>query len=324
MGSPLVQLHRLKVPSTQNDIAPLSIFSVNFMKRIFIIILTLSLLLCSCGEKEVSFGDITDTALLKQYYGGETITDWRVIAALYLEGADISAHRIFLYEGDSVYETAASAISAAILTQLFEAEGYDTEKYVTPLLEAVSEPDEIPTLDLCMALMAFYVCGTEVENLDDILTYLADIQLADGGWGEDADARSCDAYVSAMVLNVITAYREEYDDNESRDGLLTYLGSCIENDNTVLDSEGESSSLATMGVLNSLVFAGIPANGEISTALCTAMGDFSAGGTYSLYREGEHDDSATAEVFLAFATARRASIFYFFSDEYKDMINESK
>ncbi len=291
------------------------------MKRIFIIILALSLLLCACKEEEVSFGDVTDTAMLKQYYGGETITDWRVIAALYLEGGDISAHRVFLYEGDSVYETAASAISAAILTQLFEVEGYDTEKYVTPLLQAVSEPDELATADLCMALMAFYVCDTEVENLGDILTYLADIQLADGGWGEDENARSCDAYVSAMVLNVITAYREEYDDNESRDGLLTYLGSCIENDNTVLDSDGESSALATMGVLNALVFAGIPANGEISTALCTAVGDFSAGGTYAEYKEGAHDDSATAEVFLAFATARRASIFSFFSDEYKDMIN---
>lgn len=291
------------------------------MKRLFILILAFSLLLCSCKEEEVSFGEATDTTLLKQYYANETITDWRVIAALYLEGADISAHRVFLYESENVYETASAAISAAILSQLFELEGYDTEKYVTPLLTAVSEPDEMATIDLCMALMAFYVCGTEAENLDDILTCLADIQLADGGWGVDEDDRVCDPYVSAMVLNVITAYREEYDNNDSRDGLLTYLGSCIENDNTIQDTEVESSSLATMGVLNSLVFAGIPANGEISTALCTAMGDFSAGGTYAEYRDGEHSDTATAEVFLAFATARRASIFYFFSDEYKDMIN---
>ncbi len=294
------------------------------MKRIFIILLALVLLLCSCGEKEVSFGEATDTSLLKQYYAGETITDWRVISALYLEGADISAHRIQLYEGDSVYETAASAISCAVLTQLFEVEGCDADKYISPLIQAVEKPYKVPTLNLCMALMAFYVCDTEVPNLKDILTHIADIQLADGGWGVDEDDRSCDPYISAMVLNVITAYREEYNDNDSRDGLLVYMGSCIEDDNTVHDSEAESSALATMGVLNSLVFAGIPANGEISTALCTAMGDFSAGGTYADHREGEHSETATAEVFLAFATARRASIFSFFSDEYKDMINQSK
>lgn len=293
------------------------------MKRIFIVLLVLSLLLCSCGEKEVSFGEATDTAALKQYYAGETITDWRVISALYLEGADISAHKVFLYESDSVYETAASAISCAVLTQLFEAEGYDADKYISPLLQAVEKPYKVPTLNLCMALMAFYVCDTEVPNLKDILTYIADIQLSTGGWGVDEDDRVSDPYISAMVLNVITAYREEYNDNDSRDGLLTYLGTCIENDNTIEDTQGESSALATMGVLNALVFAGIPANGEISTALCTAVGDFSAGGTYADYREGAHDDSATAEVFLAFATARRASIFSFFSDEYKDMINNN-
>ncbi len=294
------------------------------MKRIFIIILALVLLLCSCGKKEVSFGDATDTTLLKQYYAGETITDWRVISALYLEGADISAHRVLLFESDSVYETAASAISCAVLTQLFEAEGYDADKYISPLLQAVEKPYKVPTLNLCMALMAFYVCDTEVPNLKDILTHIADIQLSSGGWGVDEDDRVSDPYISAMVLNVITAYREEYNDNDSRDGLLTYLGTCIENDNTIEDAQGESSALTTMGVLNALVFAGIPANGEISTALCTAMGDFSVGGTYADHREGAHDDSATAEVFLAFATARRASIFSFFSDEYKDMINQSK
>lgn len=291
------------------------------MKRFLILLLSITMILCSCKEKEVSFSEATDTTLLKQYYASETVTDWRVIAALYLEGADISSHRIQLYEGDDVYETAASAISCAVLSQLFEAEGYNAEGRISALLTAVEKPYKVPTLNLCMALMAFYVWDTEVPNLNDILTHIADIQLSDGGWGVDEDDRVSDPYISAMVLNVITAYREEYNDNNSRDGVLTYLGACIENDNTIEDAEGTSSSLATMGVLNALVFAGIPANGEISTALCKAVGDFSAGGTYADHREGAHDDSATAEVFLAFATARRASIFYFFSDEYKEMIN---
>lgn len=294
------------------------------MKRIFIILLACVLLLCSCGEKEAEFTDITDTSALKLYYAEEKISDWRVIAALYLEGEDISGYDILLYSDGSVAGDASCAISAAILSELFGVEGYNVSDYTASLTEAVQTPYDVPTIDLCMALMALYVCDIRPEMINPAMSHLADIQLTDGGWGTDSEGRSCDPYVSAMVLNVITAYRADYADDNSRDGLLTYLGNCIGIDNTVSDTDGESSSLATMAVLNSLIFAGIPANGEISTALCTAVSDFSAGGTYCEHKNETHSDNATAEVFLTFATARRTSIFSFFSDEYKDMVNQSK
>ena len=294
------------------------------MKRIFIILLACALLLCSCSEKEVEFTEVTDTAALKTYYAGERISDWRVIAALYLEGEEISNYDISLYSDGTVAGDASCAISAAILTFLFEAEGYSYSDYTPSLKAAVSNPYDVPTLDLCMALMALYICDEKPEMLTPVMSHLAEIQLTDGGWGVDSDDMYCDPQVSAMVLNVITAYRADYADDNSRDGLLTYLGNCIGNDNTIKDGDGQSSSLATMAVLNSLIFAGIPANGEISTALCTAVGDFSAGGTYCEYKNKTHSEEATAEVFLAFATARRASIFTFFSDEYKEMIDQSK
>ncbi len=294
------------------------------MKRILIILLTCVLLLCSCGEKEAEFTDVTDTAALKTYYTGEKISDWRVIAALYLEGEDISDYDILLYSDGTVAGDASCAISAAVLTELFGVTGYDVSDYTASLTEAVKTPYDVPTLDLCMALMALYVCDIRPEIITPAMSHLADIQLTDGGWGKDGEDMYCDPVVSAMVLNVITAYRADYADDNSRDGLLTYLGNCIGNDNTIKDADGESSALATMAVLNSLIFAGIPANGEISTALCTAVSDFSAGGTYCEYRDQTHSEDATAEVFLAFATARRTSIFTFFSDEYKDIVNQSK
>jgi hypothetical protein len=201
---------------------------------------------------------------------------------------------------------------------------YDASAYLSSLEEAVRVPYDVPTLDLSMALMALYVCDKKPQMLTPALSHLEEIQLSDGGWGKDKDDKARDAYISAMVLNVITAYRKEYSDDNSRDELLTFLGNCIQNDNTIQDGTGASSSLATMGVLNSLIFAGIPANGEISTALCTAVSEYTAGGTFANYKNGAHSEDATAEVFLAFATARRASIFSFFSDEYKDMVNQSK
>lgn len=292
------------------------------MKRIFVLLLAVMLVLCSCTEKEREFTDITDTSLLKQYYAEEEISDWRVIAALYLETADLAEYDILLTEDETLYSDASNAISCAVLTTLFDVDGYDASKYIPSLQNAVCAPYEVPTLDLCLSLMALYVCGVEPEMITPAMTHLADIQLTDGGWGEDKDDLECDPYISAMVLNVITAYRKDYSDDDSRDALLTYLGNCIGNDNTVSDADGESSSLATMAVLNALIFAGIPANGEISTALCTAVSNFSAGGTYGEHKESTHSDTATAEVFLAFASARRASIFSFFSDEYKDIINQ--
>lgn len=280
------------------------------------------LILCSCTEKEKEFTDITDTSLLKQYYTDVEISDWRVVSALYLETEDLSGYNISLVDDGTLYSNASNAIICAVLTTLYDMDGYDASAYIPALQSAVRAPYEVPTLDLCLSLMALYVCGIEPEMITPAMTHLADIQLTDGGWGEDQDDLKCDPYVSAMVLNVITAYRSDYADDNSRDALLTYLGNCIGNDNTVSDADGESSSLATMAVLNSLIYAGIPANGEISTALCTAVSNFSAGGTYSIHKDGAHSDTATAEVFLAFATARRASIFSFFSDEYKDIIND--
>lgn len=294
------------------------------MKRIFILLLVSLLLLCSCSEPEQTFGDITDTAALKEYYSKEVISDWRVISALYLEGADISEYRIALSSDGSVYGDANCAISCAVLTSLFGVDGYDASAYLSSLEEAVRVPYDVPTLDLSMALMALYVCDKKPQMLTPALSHLEEIQLSDGGWGKDKDDKARDAYISAMVLNVITAYRKEYSDDNSRDELLTFLGNCIQNDNTIQDGTGASSSLATVGVLNSLIFAGIPANGEISTALCTAVSEYTAGGTFANYKNGPHSEDATAEVFLAFATARRASIFSFFSDEYKDMVNQSK
>ncbi len=293
-----------------------------FMKRIFIIILACLLLLCSCNQEPESFTDITDTSLLKTYYAGEPVSDWRVISALYLETEDIANYSITLLADDSLYSCASNAISCAVLTTLYDAKGYDASVYIPTLQSAVHAPYEVHTFDLCLALMALYACDVEPEMITPAMTHLADIQLTDGGWGKDSEDLKCDPYVSAMVLNVITAYRSDYADDNSRDALLTYLGNCIGNDNTVSDSDGESSSLATMAVLNSLIFAGIPANGEISTALCTAVSNFSAGGTYGEHKDGNHSETATAEVFLAFASARRANIFTFFSEEYKDIINQ--
>lgn len=280
------------------------------------------LILCSCTEKEKEFTDITDTSLLKQYYAGVEISDWRIVSALYLETEDLSGYNISLFDDGTLYSDASNAITCAVLTTLYDMDGYDPSAYTPALQSAVRAPYEVPTLDLCLSLMALYVCGVEPEMITPAMTHLADIQLTDGGWGAEKDDLECDPYVSAMVLNVITAYRKNYADDDSRDALLTYLGNCIGNDNTVSDVDGESSSLATTAVLNSLIYAGIPANGEISTALCTAVSNFSAGGTYGIYKDGTHSDNATAEVFLAFATARRASIFSFFSDEYKDIIND--
>lgn len=294
------------------------------MKRILFIFLACALLLCSCAEEEKSFADITDTSALLEYYSGYSgeTADWRIVAALYLEGEDVSAYSISLNSDGSLGSYASCAISGAILTTFYEFETAAVE-YCQPLLEAVNAPSDIPTYDLCLSLMALYVCDIQPDDLTPAMTYLADIQLSDGGWGVDSEDAVSDPYVSAMVLNVITAYRSDYGNNDSRDALLTYLGNCIENDNTISDTDGKSSSVATMGVLNALIYAGIPANGEISTALCTAMGDFSAGGTYSEYKEPlKHSENATAEMFLAFATARRASIFSFFSEEYKDIINQ--
>lgn len=288
------------------------------MKKILIIILAVSLLLCGCKSPEQKFVDTTDTAALISYYSDERITDWRVIAGLYLENQDISGYTVALYSDGSVYSDATCAISAAILNRLFGLTQYDPTLYTDSLEQAVRVPYDVATEDLCMALLALYACDITPEVITPAMTHLMDTQLSDGGWGENVDSQFSDPVVSTTVLDAITVYRDHYPDNDSYDSLLIYLGDRICNDNTVADNGGSSSSIATGRVLTSLIHAGIPTNGEISTALCTALSDFSVGGTYAEHKEKEHSNDATAEVFYTFATARRASIFYFFSDEYAD------
>ncbi len=295
------------------------------MKKLFAIILSVCLLLASCGDSvnELSVSNNTD-GLKAHYKNAEAINDWRVIAALYLEGENADKYNISLKSNGSIVQDASCAISCAVLSDLWGINGYEKTDYTASLLKAVDAPYTVPTRDLCMAMLALYACGIRPAAVTPALEHLKEIQLSGGGWGVDSKSAYADGYTSALVLSVITAYREDYKNNDSRDDLINYINSlnCIANDYTVADETEKASSKATMSVLTSLIFSGIPADGETSMYLCDAMKDFKSESVYSMYKGGTYDEDATAEVFYAFATTRRASIFYFFSEEYKEIVKQ--
>ena len=276
------------------------------MKKFTALVTALMLLLCGCAADEPE-SVLIDTGLLAAYYKTVTVTDWRVVSALWLSGEDIADYNVALTAGNSAYGKACYTLAAAVTELLFTDGTYSCDVYTEDLIFALKNPSGSAS-EIATILLALYAVGSDYDPTA-ALDYLKTLQLKDGGFGADEYASKSDAEASAAALEAITAYRVEYGDDESRDRLLVYLADSINDDNTIDGRDGEPSASATAAVLTALIYAGIPNDGEISTALRTALNGFSVGGTFSEIRNGSFDRNATAEVYFCAATAIRGSIF---------------
>ncbi|MGM9657855.1 MAG: hypothetical protein ACI3W9_02565 [Eubacteriales bacterium] len=276
------------------------------MKKFTALVTALMLLLCGCAGDEPE-SVLIDTGLLAAYYKTVTVTDWRVVSALWLSGEDIADYNVALTAGNSAYGKACYTLAAAVTELLFTDSTYSCDVYTEDLIFALKNPSGSAS-EIATILLALYAVGSDYDPTA-ALDCLKTLQLKDGGFGADEYASRSDAKASATVLEAITAYRVKYGDDESRDRLLVYLADSINDDNTIDGSDGVPSASATAAVLTALIYAGIPNDGEISTALRTALNGFSVGGTFAEIRNGSFDRNATAEVYFCAAAAMRGSIF---------------
>ena len=93
------------------------------------------------------------------------------------------------------------------------------------------------------------------------------------------------------------------------DNALMYLAVNIGDDNTINDVQGKSSCSATAVTLTALLSSGIPTDGEVSTALLTAIDGFRSGRRYS-DRKGEAVSRRTdADVLLCASSAMYGNPF---------------
>ena len=277
-----------------------------------------SLAACRTGE-ETKSKDIRKVmyAELTGYYAGKHLTSYLEAASLCAAGADLTEYDCSeLFRSD--VPDAQYAISYVFLKKAgvkLESESVVAER-LARLEEAVKTPDALDIRTLCDTVAALELWGAEYDRFSVAESLFSRRDEISGGFYEFPHASGTSSHISAQnTAASLTAYMlirpvvrsQIYEDN-LHDSALLYLGECIEDDNTVKNDSGVSSSVATSETLAALIACDIPQNGEISTSLLNAIHGFAAisGGVLYGYREtaeGEAKRDTAAAILFCVTSA---------------------
>ena len=194
--------------------------------------------------------------------------------------------------------------------------GANAEERARRLAVSIADTESIPTVALYVTVLALELYGAEYDraSVAESLTARQD-EISGGSYeypqsaGSSARISAEDTAASLMTYMLIRgSVRTQVLEDTLHDSALVYLGNCIQNDNTVLNAEGVSSSVATARVLTALLVCGVPMDGEISTALLNAIRTFAVknGGALIGYRDTADDDpkrSTAAEILFCVTAA---------------------
>lgn len=295
------------------------------MKKLTSVLLVISMLLiCSCANSQPQSPPQGNSDMNNEFavlYKGASLTSFFEVASLYemqknnkdlrVENCDYSA---LVKEPDrEVRPMSEYLLSLYFLDKAgIDTENLETKRYLDLISEKLSECDSLDTEALSLAVMALekyereYDCTEIAKSLrrrQNKVTFGFYVYPQTGSekavMSVDAAAYALTAYM--MIRNKLT---DKTFEDDIHDGTLTYLGNQIDDNNLIFDSENRESSYSTALVLSSLIAAGIPIDGEISTALLNAVSDFkiAVGETlhgYTRYRNGELDIQSTIQVLFA-------------------------
>jgi hypothetical protein len=287
---------------------------------LLIFILIFTTFLSSCGKsKEESGVAVTDrTAAFNDFYSSHSLVCWQDVAAVYLAKKNIADYKYSeaLQKSDSYEDKAGIVISVSLLSKLkIDVSSYKIDVYVSGIKKSLENNYESLTMkQLAFGFFAMTASGTDF-NCEAATKYIQSKQNSDGGFPMSKDIKISDAESSAYALNIITLNRKFFSD-DCYNKAVTYLGKAINDDNTITDANNKRSSPATALTLNSLISANLPLDGEISTALTTAIDTnfkMITGSVLDGYKKYADDKSinreATGEVMLCFASTAYGNLW---------------
>ncbi len=280
------------------------------MKRLISVLLLAVFMLTACssdGEKEKHISAVIFEELCEKYTGGD-ISDYRVISAMVNAGETLVGYTYSPETPDGSTESDGEYLLSLYFAQKggIDTSKYEVTEYLSETAERISSPDSLSAYEifLCTAVLKLYdedfdrqaVVESLEKRQDEITGGFYDYIPAGG------EKVACGAEASAYAYMTYVMLRSCANDFNV-DNALIYLGNSITNDNTVCDMAGKSSCHSTAIVLTALLSSGIPTDGEISTALFTAINGFKVGGRYSNYKNDSVSKDVDAAVLLCASTA---------------------
>ena len=290
------------------------------MKRTLCLFIAFAALLCafSCThESEPKKTDIRKTAFsqLCAFYEGKHLESFLEAASLYAAGKDLVAYDC---EGllDESKSDAEYVLAYCFLKKSGHplAEGIDIAGRCEKLASAAASPAELSTRELFLTLAAIKLsgCGADFSAIaDDLISRQDEISGGSYEYPQSGGVSHISPENTAFSLMAYMTVRDDIRtavlEDRLHDSALLYLGECIREDNTVLNADGVSSSVATARVLEALIICGVPQNGEISTSLTEAISRFFAVSNGVLYgcratMNAEAEKSTASELLFCMAS----------------------
>ena len=282
------------------------------MKKAICFILVTVLLFAACSDKDKEKHISTKIYEgLAASYATSDISDYRVIAALYNAGASLS-ERVYAPEApDGRTERHGEYLISLYYAREggIDVSGYDAAPSVK---ERIAKPDGLSVYEIFVCVTALRLYGEEFDGGAVTKSLESRQNGVSGGMYEYVSSgdeeMSADTVTTAYGFMVFVMLRSSVTDL-NYDNALMYLAVNIGDDNTINDVQGKSSCSATAVTLTALLSSGIPTDGEVSTALLTAIDGFRSGRRYS-DRKGEAVSRRTdADVLLCASSAMYGNPF---------------
>lgn len=285
------------------------------MKKAICFILVTVLLFAACSDKDKEKHISTKIYEgLAASYATSDISDYRVIAALYNAGAPLS-ERVYAPEApDGRTERHGEYLISLYYAREggIDVSGYDAAPSLEAVKERIAKPDGLSVYEIFVCVTALRLYGEEFDGGAVTKSLESRQNGVSGGMYEYVSSgdeeMSADTVTTAYGFMVFVMLRSSVTDL-NYDNALMYLAVNIGDDNTINDAQGKSSCSATAVTLTALLSSGIPTDGEVSTALLTAIDGFRSGRRYS-DRKGEAVSRRTdADVLLCASSAMYGNPF---------------
>ena len=277
---------------------------------IFVMLFTAILSSCAKDTSEDTESGFATAAerleAVEKFYAENGLVNWQDIAAVYLMQNNIADFQYAeaLEKNESYEDKCGMVIAISLLIkQKVDVSSYNIDGYVTMIKNNVESNYESMTIkQIALSVYALVASDTDYD-FEAAAENILSRQNKDGGFPASKDIKISDTESSAYVLNVIMLNRELFPD-ECYNKVVTYLGTVISVDNTISDINGKKSARATALVLNALISARLPLDGQVSTSMSAAMDLFFRlpNGGYKKYLDDKNIDRETnGEVMLCLA-----------------------
>lgn len=308
-----------------------SAFILRKISFLLVLIMLLTATLSSCGEDTeetesgVTAGDRLTAAAA--FYAENGLVNWQDIAAVYLMKKNIADFQYAdaLQKTESYEDKCGMVIAISLLMrQKVDVSAYNIDGFVALIKNNIENNYESMTIkQIALSVYALVASNTDYD-FKAAAENIQSRQNSDGGFPASKDIKISDTESSAYVLNVIMLNRDLFPD-ECYNKVVTYLGRVINDDNTITDINGKKSAKATALVLNSLISAKLPLDGEVSTSMTAAIDAYFklAGGGYKKYFDDKNiDREANGEVMLCFAATGYGNIWTNIQKENDSVVSE--